>query len=65
MFKAAKVFFSSFEVNWFCLTRDYCKREMRNLVNKIANEDPSKIDPKTFKAYLKSVAEFTFPPRCL
>ena len=62
---AAKVFFSSFEVTSFCLTRGYCKREMRNLVNKIANQDSSKIDPKTFKACLKNVAVFTFPPRCL
>ena len=44
-----------------CLTRDYCKREMRNSFNKIANEDSSKMDPKTFKAYLKNIAAFTFP----
>ena len=62
---AAKEFFSSFEVTWFCLRRDYCKRAMRNSINKIANEDSSKIDPKTFKAYLKNVVVFTCPPRCL
>ena len=45
--------------------RGYCKREMRNSVNKIANKDSSKIDPKTYKAYLKNVAVFTFPHRCL
>ena len=56
MFIAAKAFFSSFEVPWFCLTRGYCKREMRNSGNEIANENSSKIDPKTFKTYLKNVA---------
>ena len=62
MFIAAKVFFSSFEVPWFCLTRGYCKREMRNSVNEIANDPKlTKIDPKTFKTYLKNVAIFTFP----
>ena len=45
--------------------RGYCKREMRNSVNKIANKDSSKTDPKTYKAYLKNVAVFTFPHRCL
>ena len=64
MLIAAKVFFSSFEVAWFCLTLGYCKREMRNSVNKIANEDSSKIDLKNFKVYLKNVAVFTFPHRC-
>ena len=39
-----KSFFISFEVPWLCLTRFYCKR------------DSSKIDPKTFKDYLKNVA---------
>ena len=37
------IFLSSLEVPWFCLTRGYCKREIRNSVNKIANEDSSKL----------------------
>ena len=38
---------------------------MRISVNKIANEDSSKIDPKTFKAYLKNVAVFNdYPNAC-
>ena len=38
---------------------------MRNSVNKIENEDWSKIEPETFKAYLKNVVLFTFPPKYL
>ena len=44
----------------------YCKREMRNSVKKNGEEDSSKKKgPKSFKAYLKNVAIFTFPIRCL
>ena len=50
--------FSSFEVPWFCLTRGYFKREMRNSANIIANGESSKIDPGTFKGTLSGLRQF-------